>query len=74
VLLQACSPCHNARLDQSLSRARFRADLEGMSRQEKDAAIGRLGLPESDPHVMPPALLRTLTDEARNRAIETLRR
>lgn len=74
VLLQACSPCHNGRLDQSLSRARFRADLEGMSRQEKDVAIGRLGLPQSDPHVMPPALLRTLTDDARNRAIETLRR
>lgn len=74
VLLQACSPCHNGRLDQSLSRARFRADLEGIGRQEKDVAIGRLRLPQSDPHVMPPALLRTLTDEARNRAIDALRR
>jgi hypothetical protein len=74
VLLQACSPCHNGRLDQTLSRARFRADLDGMSRQEKDVAIARLRLPASDPHVMPPALLRSLTDEARNRAIDALRR
>ena len=74
VLLQACSPCHNERLDQTLSRARFRADLQGMSRDEKDVAIGRLGLPESDPHVMPPALVRTLTPDARRRAIEALRR
>jgi hypothetical protein len=74
VLLQACSQCHNERLDQTLSRARFRANLEGVSRQEKDIAIARLRLPESDPHVMPPALLRTLTAEARTRAIEALRR
>ncbi len=39
VLLQACSPCHNGRLDQTLSRARFRADLASVSRQEKDVAI-----------------------------------
>jgi mono/diheme cytochrome c family protein len=74
VLMQACSQCHNPRLDQAVSRARFRADLEGMSRQEKDLAIQRLLLPASDPFVMPPARLRVLTSEARERAIETLRR
>jgi hypothetical protein len=74
VLLQACGQCHNARLDQSLSRAKFRADLEGMSRAAKDAAIARLKLPPSDPRAMPPALLRTLTPEARGRAIEALQR
>jgi hypothetical protein len=73
VLLQACSQCHNPRLDQALSRARFRADLHGMSRAEKDAAIERLQLPEEDPRAMPPPLLRTLGDEARRRAIEALR-
>ena len=61
-------------LDQTLTRANFRADLEGMSRAAKDAAIERLQLPESDPRAMPPPLLRMLTPEARSRAIEALRR
>jgi len=74
VLLQACGQCHNARLDQTLSRANFRADLEGMTRAAKDAAIERLELPLDDPRAMPPALLRTLTPEARRRAIEALQR
>jgi mono/diheme cytochrome c family protein len=74
VLLQACGQCHSARLDPTLSRARFRADLVGMSRAAKDAAIERLKLPADDPRAMPPALLRVLTPEARDRAIEALRR
>jgi hypothetical protein len=74
VLIAACAQCHNERLDQSLSRARFRADLEGMDRGERELAIERLQLPASDPLAMPPARLRVLTDEARQRAIEALRR
>ena len=74
VLLQACAQCHNPRLDQALSRARFRADLVGMRRTENDLAIERLRLPESDPFVMPPSRLRVLTPEARERAVEALRR
>jgi hypothetical protein len=74
VLREACGQCHNARLDQTLSRANFRADLEGMTRAAKDKAIERLKLPPEDPHAMPPALLRTLTPEARSRAIEALQR
>jgi hypothetical protein len=74
VLVQACSQCHNERLDQSLSRARFRPDLGAMSRQEKDLAIGRLMLPPDDPFAMPPARLRVLSDEARTRAIQALKR
>jgi hypothetical protein len=74
VLLQACSTCHNPRLDQDLSRARFRADLAGVSRAEKKLAIARLELPEDDPRAMPPPRLRKLTAEARKRAIEVLRR
>ena len=72
VLMSACAQCHNARLDQSQSRARFRADLEGMSREEKELAIARLQLPADHPAAMPPARLRVLTPEARARAIEAL--
>jgi hypothetical protein len=74
VLIEACSMCHNERLDQSVSRARFRADLRGLSRAEKDLAIARLSLPPNDVQAMPPARLRLLTFEARARAIEALRR
>jgi mono/diheme cytochrome c family protein len=74
VLLQACSICHNARLDPSLSRARFRADLVGVERAEKELAIARLRLSPSDPRAMPPARLRALTDEARAQAIDALLR
>jgi hypothetical protein len=72
VLLQACGECHNARLDQSLSRANFRADLAGVSRAEKDVAIDRLQRASDDPLAMPPARLRSLTREARARVIELL--
>ena len=74
VLLQACAQCHNDRLDQSLSRARFRADLQGLDQAEKDLAIERLSLPPNDVRAMPPALLRELSDDARARAIEALQR
>jgi hypothetical protein len=73
VLMTACSQCHNERLDQNLSRARFRADLEGMDRAEKEVAIARLQLPPEHPLAMPPARLRVLTREARERAISALR-
>ena len=63
VLLQACSQCHNERLDQDLHRARFRADLQGLERAEKDLAIARLLLPETHPLAMPPARLRVLSEE-----------
>jgi mono/diheme cytochrome c family protein len=74
VLVQACAQCHNPLLDPTLSRARFRADLQGMDRAAKDRAIQRLQLPEDDPFAMPPARLRALSAEARARAIEALRR
>lgn len=72
VLMQACAQCHNPRLDPELSRARFRADLDGMSREEKDLAIARLQLPPDNPLAMPPARLRVLSEEARERAIRVL--
>jgi mono/diheme cytochrome c family protein len=74
VLIQACAQCHNERLDQDQTRARFRADLRGMTRKEKDVAIARLLLPGNNVHAMPPARLRILSEEARDRAIEALRK
>jgi hypothetical protein len=74
VLLEACSLCHNARLDQSLSRARFRADLVGVDRTERNEAIRRLRLPAEDPAAMPPPRLRSLSKTALLRAIEVLQR
>jgi cytochrome c553 len=72
-LLATCSPCHSARLDPTVSRARFRADLEGLSRAEKDVAIARLKLSADHPLAMPPARLRILSPDARARAIDALR-
>jgi hypothetical protein len=74
VLTEACSLCHNARLDPTLTRARFRADLVGISREEKDEAVRRLMLPPDNPLAMPPARLRALSPQARARAIEALQR
>jgi hypothetical protein len=73
VLVQACSQCHNPRLDQSLTRARFRADLIDMNRAARDLAIDRMQLPDDDPLKMPPPLLKQLSAEALERALEALR-
>lgn len=74
VLMQACAQCHNDRLDQSLSRARFNVDLESMSREQKDRAIARLNLGLDHPSVMPPARFRHLSEEAKQQLIELLER
>lgn len=74
VLLQACGQCHNHRLNQSLSRARFNVDLTKVDRVEKDRAIARLHLAPSDPSAMPPSHARALTAEARARLIALLGR
>lgn len=74
VLMEACSMCHNDRLDPSLSRAHFNADLTQMGRAERDRAIERLTLPPDDVRAMPPARLRVLSAEAIERAIEALQR
>jgi hypothetical protein len=65
ILVHQCSQCHNSRLDQTLTRARFNVmTLDAMSRQERDTAIARLQLPDDDPLKMPPPRFRVLsTDE-----------
>jgi hypothetical protein len=74
VLLQACAQCHNGRLDQTVSRARFDVDLDRLGRSQKDRAIERLLLPEGDPRHMPPARLRSLDQEATTRLIDLLKK
>jgi hypothetical protein len=65
ILVQMCQQCHNSRLDQTLSRARFNVErLDDMSRTEKDEAIRRLGLPSDDALRMPPQRFRDLPPEA----------
>jgi hypothetical protein len=74
VLLQACSLCHNQKLDQTVSRSRFDVDLRKVTSETRERAIGRIMLPPDDPAAMPPALFRQLSDEGRERLIELLRR
>jgi len=75
VLIQTCAQCHNPNLDQSISRAKFDVTrLDTMSRAEKDLAIARLNLPSADRLKMPPAAMRSLPDDARNAAIEELKK
>jgi hypothetical protein len=74
VLLQACAQCHNDKLDQTLSRARFNVDLSKVGRDVRDRAIARLQLPLDDPQVMPPSGMRHLSDDAKQKLIELLER
>jgi mono/diheme cytochrome c family protein len=74
VLMQACAQCHNSRLDQTLSRARFNVDLSELSREQKERAISRIMLPIDHGGVMPPARFRHLSDEAKEQLIELLER
>jgi hypothetical protein len=68
-----CSQCHNSRLDQTLTRARFNVmALDAMSREERDRAIVRLQLPDSDPAKMPPLQSRSLSDAERALVIAEL--
>jgi cytochrome c553 len=72
ILMQACAQCHNSRLDQTITRARFNVDLSTMDRAEKDLAIQRLKLTKHDPKRMPPERFRTLTDAEIQSLIELL--
>ncbi len=66
LLVQMCQQCHNTNLDMTVSREKFAMDqFDQMSREEKNLAITRLGLPASTRLRMPPPLYRTLTDSER---------
>lgn len=73
ILVHMCRMCHNARLDPSLSRARFDVDqLAQLPRAEKDLAIARLQLPPADRHAMPPARFHELSATERQIVIDEL--
>lgn len=73
ILVHMCSRCHNSRLDQTLSRARFNVmKLDEMSRAEKDEAIVRLELADDAPGKMPPPRFHTLSPEERALVINEL--
>jgi hypothetical protein len=73
LLTAACGLCHNGRLDQTLSRARFHTDLARLPPEEKQVAIDRLSLPGHDALAMPPRRIHDLSDKVRERLIALLR-
>lgn len=74
LLTAACGLCHNARLDQTLTRARFHLDLERLSPEQKRAAIDRMNLPGEDVLAMPPRRIHELSEAARARLVALLRK
>jgi hypothetical protein len=74
ILVQTCAQCHNSRLDPSISRAHFDVtQLDAMSAAAKAGAIARMKLPASSRQHMPPAMFRTLPDDALQLAIDALK-
>jgi hypothetical protein len=75
ILRQMCQRCHNATLDQTLSRAAFDVTrLDTLSRDEKDEAKRRLLLPPSHPRHMPPERFGELSPDEIAAAVEALDR
>lgn len=65
LLTHFCARCHNGRLDQTKSRARFDAErIKEMSAEERALAVERLLLPLDSPLKMPPAFVAELDDGA----------
>lgn len=74
LLARYCGRCHNERLDQSVSRARFRWD--GVAKLEagyREAIIARLNLPDDHENKMPPARFSKLPPWAIERLTSYLR-
>jgi hypothetical protein len=73
IVTSMCTQCHNSRLDQTITRARFNVDLAAMSNPagglltaaERNAEIGvaitRLSMPPDDVRKMPPESMKTLS-------------
>jgi len=73
IMVHMCTTCHNSRLDQTITRSRFNIEtLAQMSRAEKDEAIKRLQLPDTDRHKMPPVRFHVLSDAERDLVIQEL--
>ena len=77
IMMHMCQQCHNPRLDQTISRARFdviklvRGEL---SQEEKDRAIARLTLEATNPAKMPPPRFRRLSDAEIDLVVQELAR
>jgi hypothetical protein len=74
ILIHACGQCHNDRLDQSITRARFNPfHLDTLASSEKQTAIDRLQRTAEDRFRMPPHLIRDLDDDELQKVIAVLR-
>lgn len=73
IIIQACSQCHHDRLNQDITRARFKLDPSKMDCKERELAIERLNLPAHDIKRMPPNQFRSLTADEIAKATEVLR-
>lgn len=71
-LIQACCPCHNDVLDQTLSRAKFNVDLSRLDRAELASAADRIGRASVESGAMPPPDVRQLDPTMRQRLIDYL--
>jgi hypothetical protein len=68
-----CGHCHNSRLNQSLSRARFNVDnLANLTAEQKQTAITRLQEPSGSSALMPPARFATLPASALTSLVQYL--
>lgn len=73
MLRSLCQRCHNPRLDQTLSRARFDASDPGaLTAEQKAAAIDRLGRQPHEPGAMPPPRFASLAEDQRLLLVEFL--
>lgn len=73
ILTEACQHCHNSKLDQSISRARFQVDhLVDLPADERAIAVERLRLDRGDVRKMPPVVAGELTADEIERAAATL--
>ena len=73
IMTHMCGMCHNATLDQTISRASFDVTkLSTLSRAVKDDAIRRLQLPEAEAKHMPPSRFHILSDAERDLVIAEL--
>lgn len=66
MIVQICGGCHNSRLDQTLSRARFNAErLDALTPVVRQTALARLQLAPTQPGAMPPPIAAYLSEEER---------
>lgn len=73
LLERACLPCHNSKVDSSISRAKFNAELLGSnSLATIDRAIERVRMANDDLEKMPPKLFLNLLDTEKQRLINYL--